>query len=255
MIDTPEIVTEVRDGVAVTRIRRPEKKNALTVAMYTALAAVLQDAEADPAIRVLVLTGSGDSFTSGNDIVDFLTAPPAGEHSPVFRFLIALHRFEKPLVAAVNGLAVGVGVTLLLHCDLVYVRSGARLQLPFATLGLCPEAGSSLLLPKRIGYPRAAELLLLGEPFSAERALDWGMVNGIGADAEATLQLALAAARRLAAQPATAVRLTKALLKEPEVERVREAIAREGRHFLALLRSPDARAALEAFAGRRHPGS
>ncbi|HRE55111.1 MAG TPA: enoyl-CoA hydratase [Candidatus Competibacter sp.] len=255
MLDTQEIVTEARDGVAVARIRRPEKKNALTVAMYTALAAVLKHAEADPEIRVLVLTGSGDSFTSGNDIVDFLTAPPAGENSPVFQFLTGLHRFEKPLVAAVNGLAVGIGVTLLLHCDMVYVRAGARLQLPFANLGLCPEAGSSVLLPQRIGYPRAAELLLLGEPFSPEQALAWGLINGVGVDAETTLDLALAAARRLAAQPAAAARLTKALLKEPEAARVSEAIAREARHFVELLQSPRARAALEAFAGQRTAGS
>ncbi|MBL8259082.1 MAG: enoyl-CoA hydratase [Candidatus Competibacteraceae bacterium] len=251
MIATREIVTEARDGVLLARITRPEKKNALTVAMYAALAARLKEAETDPETRVLVLTGSGDSFTSGNDIADFLTAPPTGEDSPVFQFLTALQRFEKPLIAAVNGLAVGIGVTLLLHCDLVYARAGALLRLPFANLGLCPEAGSSVLLPQRIGHARAAELLLLGEPFSAEQALAWGLINGVGADAEATLELALAAAKRLAAQPQVAVRLTKALLKGPEAERVREAIARESRHFVELLRSSQARAALEGFAGQR----
>ncbi|MBL8251193.1 MAG: enoyl-CoA hydratase [Candidatus Competibacter sp.] len=253
MLDTQEIVTEARDGVALARIRRPEKKNALTVAMYAALAAVLRNVSADPEIRVLVLTGCGDSFTSGNDIVDFLTVPPAGEDSPVFQFLTALHRFEKPLVAAVNGLAVGIGVTLLLHCDLVYARAGAALRLPFANLGLCPEAGSSVLLPQRVGHARAAELLLLGEPFSAEQALAWGLINGIGDDADATLALALVAARRLAAQPAAALRLTKALLKGHETEQIEAAIAREGRHFVELLHSPPARAALEAFAGQRPP--
>lgn len=249
-----EILTERRDGVLLVRIHRPDKKNALTRAMYAALTAALEQAADDPAIRVAVLTGGGDSFTSGNDLADFLADPPAGEDSPVFRFLAALLRFEKPLIAAVNGMAVGIGVTLLLHCELVYVRAGSTLLLPFANLGLCPEAGSSLLLPERVGYPRAAELLLLGEPFSAEQALAWGLINGIGADTEATLELALAKARRLADQPAMAVRLAKALLKRPEAERVRETIALESRHFMELLRSPEALAALRAFAGRRRSG-
>ncbi len=248
-----EIVAEREDRILLARIRRPEKKNALTLAMYAALTAVLAEATGDPEVRVVVLTGSGDSFTSGNDIADFLAAPPEGEESPVFRFLAALHRFEKPLVAAVNGVAAGIGVTLLLHCDLVYVRAGAALQLPFVNLGLCPEAGSSLLLPRLIGYPRAAELLLLGQPFSAEQALDWGLINGVGADAAATLELALAQARRLAQQPVAAVRLSKMLLKQAEVEAVRERIALEGRYFTELLHSPEARAALQSFVARRRP--
>ena len=248
-----EIVTEGRDGVLLLRIQRPEKKNALTQAMYAALSAALAEAARDPDVRVVVLTGSGDSFTSGNDIADFLAAPPEGENSPVFRFLAALHRFEKPLVAAVNGVAAGIGVTLLLHCDLVYVRAGASLQLPFVSLGLCPEAGSSLLLPRLIGYPRAAELVLLGRPFSAEQALDWGLINGVASDAEATLALALAQAQGLALQPAAAVRLSKMLLKQAEVEVLGERIALEGRHFTARLRSPEARAALHSFVARRRP--
>lgn len=249
-----EILTERLDGALLVRIHRPDKKNALTLAMYAALTAALEQAARDPAIGVVVLTGGGDSFTSGNDISDFLAAPPAGDDSPVFRFLAALRQFEKPLIAAVNGMAVGIGVTLLLHCDLVYARAGATLLLPFANLGLCPEAGSSLLLPRLIGYARAAELLLLGEPFSAEQALEWGLINGIGADAEATLERALAQARRLAGQPAAAVRLTKALLKRTEADALRETIALESRHFMELLRSPDALAALRAFAGRRRSG-
>jgi enoyl-CoA hydratase/carnithine racemase len=248
------ILTERREGVLLVRIHRPDKKNALTRAMYAALTSALEQAASDPAVGVVVLTGIGDSFTSGNDLTDFLADPPVGQDSPVFRFLAALSQFEKPLIAAVNGMAVGIGVTLLLHCELVYVRAGSALLLPFANLGLCPEAGSSLLLPKLIGYPRAAELLLLGEPFSAEQALAWGLINGIGTDADATLDLALTKARRLAEQPATAVRLAKALLKRSEAERVRETITLEGRHFMELLRSPEALAALRAFAGRRHSG-
>jgi enoyl-CoA hydratase/carnithine racemase len=250
----PEIVAERREHVLLLRIERPDKKNALTQAMYTALTAALEAAERDPVVRVVVLTGSGDSFTSGNDIADFLAAPPTGEGSPVFRFLAALRQFAKPLVAAVNGVAVGIGVTLLLHCELVYARAGARLQLPFVNLGLCPEAGSSLLLPRLLGYPRAAELLLLGEPFSAEQALEWGLINGIGADAEATLALALEKAQRLAAQPAEAVRLTKALIKRAEADAVRATVALEGGYFIEQLASPEARAALQAFAMRRKPG-
>lgn len=253
-IKVREILMERQDGVMLIRIHRPDRKNALTLSMYTALTVALASAMADPEVRVAVLTGSGDSFTSGNDIADFLAAPPTGEDSPVFQFLAALRQFEKPLIAAVTGIAVGIGVTLLLHCDLVYAQAGARMQLPFVNLGLCPEAGSSLLLPRLIGYPRAAELLLLGEPFSAEQALDWGLINAIGADADATLGQALTKAQRLAQQPAAAVRLTKRLLKRSEAEAVRETMALEGRYFAERLHAPEAMAALQAFAGRRRSG-
>jgi enoyl-CoA hydratase/carnithine racemase len=250
-MSTPEILTEREAGVLRVCIHRPDKKNALTLAMYAALTAALNEASRDDAIRVAVLTGSGDSFTSGNDIADFLAAPPTGEDSPVFQFLAALRQFEKPLVAAVTGLAVGIGVTMLLHCDLIYARAGATLAMPFVNLGLCPEGGSSLLLPRLLGYPRAAELLLLGEPFSAEQALEWGLINGIGTDADATLELALDRARRLARQPAAAVHLAKKLLKRNEAETVQETIALEGQHFIELLNSPEAAAALRAFVERR----
>ncbi len=249
-----EILTELQEGTLLVRIHRPERKNALTLAMYAGLTAALDEAMRTPAIRVVLITGSGDSFTSGNDLADFLDHPPSGDDSPVFQFLSALRQFEKPLIAAVNGVAVGIGVTLLLHCDLVYARSGATLQLPFVNLGLCPEAGSSLLLPRLMGYPRAAELLMLGEPFSAEQALDWGLINGLGSDAEATLDLALAKARRLAGLPAAAVQRTKALLKRADTEAVRDTLALESRHFIELLRSPEATAALQTFVGRRRAG-
>lgn len=248
---TQEILAERQESVLLVRLHRPDKKNALTLAMYEGLTALLSEAMQDAQIRAVVLTGSSDSFTSGNDIADFLAAPPQGEESPVFRFLAVLRQFEKPLVAAVTGLAVGIGVTALLHCDLVYARAGAILALPFVNLGLCPEAGSSLLLPRLLGYPRAAELLLLGEPFTAEQALDWGLINGVAADADATLALALDRAQRLAHQPAAAIRLAKSLLKRDEAEKLRETIALEGRHFIELLNSPEAAAALQAFATRR----
>lgn len=247
-----EIVVEQQEGVAQIRFQRPEKKNALTLAMYVGLTAALREAERDPAIRVVILTGSGDSFTSGNDIADFLAAPPSSDESPVFQFLAALRQFSKPLIAAVNGVAVGIGVTMLLHCDLVYARSGAILQLPFVNLGLCPEAGSSLLLPRLVGYPRAAELLLLGEPFRAEQACDWGLINDIGADAEATLDLAMAKAQRLARQPPTAVCLTKALLKRAEAEAVRDTLALESQRFMEQLGAPETQATLRAFVERGH---
>ena len=250
-MSTPEILTELEEGVLRVRIHRPDKKNALTLAMYAALTAALDQATQNAAIRAVVLTGSGDSFSSGNDIADFLAAPPSGEDGPVFQFLAALCQFEKPLIAAVNGLAVGIGVTMLLHCDLIYAQSGVTLALPFVNLGLCPEGGSSLLLPRLIGYPRAAELLLLGEPFSAEQALEWGLINGIGADADATLELALSRARRLARQPAAAVCLAKRLLKRNEAESLRRTIALEGRQFIELLNAPEAAAALRAFMDRR----
>ena len=252
-MSTPEILVEREEGVLRVCIHRPDKKNALTLTMYAALTVALNEANQDAAIRAVVLTGSGDSFSSGNDIADFLAAPPAGEDSPVFQFLAALRQFDKPLIAAVNGLAVGIGVTMLLHCDLIYARAGITLVMPFVNLGLCPEGGSSLLLPRLIGYPRAAELLLLGEPFGAEQALEWGLINGIGADADATLELALSKAQRLARQPAAAVRMAKRLLKRNEAETLRETIALEGRHFIELLNSPEAAAALRAFVERRRP--
>lgn len=247
---TQNIVTERRDQVMLIRIHRPERKNALTLAMYSALTTALEAAREDLKVQVVVITGCGDSFTSGNDINDFLAAPPTGADSPGFRFLEALRRCEKPLIAAVNGIAVGIGVTLLLHCDLVYARAGTMMQLPFVNLGLCPEAASSLLLPRLIGYPRAAEWLLLGEPFSAEQALAWGLINGISTDADATVELALSKAQRLARQPAAAVRLTKMLLKRGEAEAVRDTLVLEGRHFMERLHSPEAMAALQAFAKR-----
>jgi len=250
-MNTQEIVTERQDKVLLLRIQRPDKKNALTLAMYAALTAALEAAAQDASIRVVVLTGSGDSFSSGNDVADFLASPPEGEDSPVFRFLWALSRFEKPLIAAVNGVAVGIGVTLLLHCELVYARAGATLQLPFVNLGLCPEAASSLLLPRLVGYPRAAEWLLLGERFSAEQAQEWGLINAVCADAEAVLELALAKAQRLAQQPPTALRLAKMLLKRADAEAIRETIALEGRYFRERLCSPEAQAAFQAFFTRR----
>jgi len=240
------------DGIRTLCINRPEKKNALNLAMYQALADGLRQADMDDAVRVILISGCPECFTSGNDLADFLASPPTGADSPVMQFLTAISEARKPVVAAVNGIAVGVGVTMLLHCDLVYAGSGASFQMPFVNLGLCPEAGSTLLLPRIMGHQRAAELLLLGEVFSADKACSVGIVTAVCPDQE-VLATARSKALQLAAQPAAAVRLTKSLLKRDTADPVRETIAEEGRQFMARLNSPEAAEALQAFMQRRTP--
>ncbi|PWV58862.1 enoyl-CoA hydratase-related protein [Plasticicumulans acidivorans] len=241
-----------RDGaVAIIELWRRDKKNALTADMYDALSAHIHAAEADPSVRVLLLHG-GDDFTAGNDLKDFLANPPSGADSPVFRFLLALAACRKPLVAAVTGVAVGVGTTLLAHCDLVYAAEDARFLLPFVNLGLCPEAASSYLLPLLAGHVRAAEWLLLGEPFDARAALAGGLINEILPAAD-VLPRALARAQRLAAQPAAAVRVTRELLRAQRQPLVEEVIRREGAAFVERLASPEAAEAFAAFAEKRKP--
>ncbi len=244
----------VEDLGAVRRVTmaRPEKRNALTVAMYRDLARAVLEAEARPSVRVVLLTGAGGCFTAGNDLMDFMAGPPRDESAPVFGFLRALSQASKPLVAAVAGPAVGIGTTLLLHCDLVYAGQSTRFQLPFVNLGLCPEAASSLLLPQRVGHCRAAELLLLGEAFGAERALELGLVTALFPDEELQ-DRALERARRLAAQPPAAVRLSKALMKYELAPMVQHTLEREGRAFLKRLDSPEAKEAFQAFFERRAP--
>lgn len=249
---TDQIRTEFGEGILTLRFNRPEKKNALNLAMYAALARTLEEADGDSAVRVVLVTGSDTCFTSGNDLADFMNSPLTGADSPVMWFLTAISRFSKPLVAAVNGTAVGIGVTMLLHCDLVYAGSSALFQMPFVSLGLCPEAGSTLLLPRMMGHQRAAELLLLGEPFGADKACAAGIVNGVCPDAE-LLPLARQKARQLATQPASAVRLSKALLKREYGTSLGETIAVEGAHFIERLKSPEAAEALQAFMERRKP--
>ncbi len=233
------------DGVRTLVIDRPDKRNAITAAMYTALADALVAAREDAGVAVVVITGAGATFTAGNDLRDFLRAPPAAADSPVFRFLMALVDFDKPLVAAVRGAAVGIGTTMLLHCDLVYAAPSARFQLPFVSLGLVPEAASTLLLPRLVGQHRAAEWLLLGEPFDAAAAAAGGLVNAIIPD-EALDAHAAAKARALAAKPRAALRHTKRLLRADMAE-VKAAMQREADLFLEALRSPEAQAAFRAF--------
>lgn len=247
-----EIVTTLQDGILIVRMNRPEKKNALTHDMYRALAIALQDADNDDAVRVVVLCGLPGAFTSGNDLIDFLKNPQLGEDSPVLAFLYALTGLKKPLLAAIEGLAVGVGATLLLHCDYVCAGETSTFQLPFVNLGLVPEAGSTLLLPRMLGHLRASELLLFGETFTATTARESGFVTTVCLD-DQVMATSLAKARQLAAQPAAAVRQTKALLKRSTDAELRETLRIEAEIFMQRLSSPEATEALQAFAQRRRP--
>jgi len=245
------IVTQLQDSVLTVRMDRPEKKNALTRQMYTALVAALQQAEADLAVRVILITGTADCFTAGNDLQDFANAEP-GEPSVAIDYLKTLAAAQKPVLAAVAGVAVGIGTTMLLHCDLVYAATNARFQLPFVNLGLCPEAGSSLVLPSLMGHHRAAELLFFGEPFTADTACQLGIVNQVFSEQD-LLASAIAKAQQLAQKPPSALRTTKALLKRNSAEKVIEAMDSETRQFAALLQGPEAKEALTAFLQRRKP--
>ena len=246
------IRTATLNKVLTIEIARPEKKNALTQAMYTAMSDALERAEADDEVRVTLITGVGNAFTSGNDVLDFMNAPPDVESTPVGRFLSTITRTKKPVVAAVNGIAIGIGTTLLLHCDLAYAGQGAVFQMPFVNLGLCPEAGSSFLLPQYLGHRKAAELLLLGEKFDAQTALACGLVNAVTSD-EALLATALEKAAKLAAQPPASVRISKALMKQTNNATLEGAMREELRHFAERLTSMEAAEAFTAFVERRKP--
>jgi enoyl-CoA hydratase/carnithine racemase len=240
------------DGVATLEIARPEKKNALTAEMYAALAAALRAAQADTAVRAVLITGQPGIFTSGNDLEDFMKHPPGAEDAPVFAFMEAVLALEKPLVAAVTGAAMGIGCTLLLHCDLVVVSDEARLALPFVNLGLVPEFGSSLLLAQRLGHARAAEKLLLGDAFTGAEAVELGLANAVMPPGEV-----LPHARRLAARftqlPPAAVRATKGLMRAPVLPALRQALQDERALFVQRLRSPEAMEAFQAFFEKRRP--
>ncbi len=240
------INTASADGVMRIEINRPDKLNAINRQMYSDMAEALRRAEDMEDIRVIVIHGNAECFTSGNDLVDFAQDPPTGEDSPVFQFLLAISQASKPLVAAVNGPAIGVGTTMLLHCDLVYAGDRAKFQTPFVNLGLCPEAASSLLLPQIAGYHRAAEMLLLGQPFNAERAYEAGLVNKVF-PGNKVFQHALAQAQLLAKQPPAAVRLAKQLMKKRMQSAVSEVMSDEGRNFFERLSTPEAAEALTAF--------
>jgi enoyl-CoA hydratase/carnithine racemase len=248
----PDVVTELDGGVLRLQLNRPEKKNALTRAMYTRLSDTLEAADADDSIRVIVLHGAGDAFTSGNDLRDFLEEPPRDQDHPTFRFILAVSRVRTPLVAAVQGSAVGIGTTLLLHCDLVYAAENARFHTPFVDLGLVPELASSLTLPAVAGHQRAAEMLLLGAPIDAQRGVQLGFVNAV-VPAERLLETAMQAARAIAAKPAASVRLTKALMRRAQAALVASTIDEEARLFVDRLGSPEAKEAFGAFLEKRRP--
>ena len=246
------IRSDTAGRVARVRFDRPDKKNAITAEMYAQLAGALAAADADPCVGAILLHGSADCFTAGNDVADFLERPPSGKGSPTWRLFEVFPNLEKPVVAAVGGPAVGIGCTMLLHCDLVYAAPNARFQLPFVRLGIVPEFGSTFLLPLITGYQRAAELLLLGEPFSAQQAHDAGIVTAI-VPQEALLEEAGKKAAALAALPAESIRLTKRLMKARYGAALAETIEEEGRLFRELLNSPEARQALSAFLQKRKP--
>ncbi|HWI84161.1 enoyl-CoA hydratase [Ramlibacter sp.] len=247
-----EILTHVERGVMTVTLNRLDRKNSITAAMYAAMAEALGSAAADDAVRVLVFQGHETVFSAGNDIGDFLTQPPASQDAPVFRFLRGLGTFAKPLVAAVCGPAVGVGTTMLFHCDLVYAGDNAAFSMPFVNLGLCPEAASSLLVPQMLGYHRAAEALLLGEPFMAEAALEVGLVNRVLPPTEANAY-AQSVAQKLAHKPLSSLMETKRLMKQGQQQRVLEQMALEGEVFARLLGAPAAKEAFGAFMEKRKP--
>jgi len=245
------ISVAVQERVLTIRMERPEKKNALTRAMYLGMIEALKQAQGDAAVRVVLITGAPDCFTAGNDLMDFASAKP-GETTPALTYLEILAALEKPVIAAVGGVAVGIGTTMLLHCDLVYAATSSRFQLPFVNMGLCPEAGSSYILPAMLGQRRAAELLFFGDPFGAEAARDLGIVNEVCSEEELLVR-ANAAAQKLAEKPPTALRTAKKLLKQGSAGAIVEAMARETQQFATLLQGPEAREAMMAFMQRRKP--
>lgn len=240
------------NGVATIEIARPEKKNAITAAMYATMAQALDAARADPAVRAVLITGQPGIFTSGNDIEDFMRRPPASTESPAFVFMKALIAIDKPVIAAVTGAAIGIGTTLLLHCDFVYVSDEARLAMPFVSLGLVPEFASSLIVPRLMGHVRAAEKLLLGDPFTGADAVECGIANAVLPAAE-VVPHARRVAERFNNLPPGAVQASKRLMRQGRDALALEAIESEGVVFGKRLRSPEAQEAFNAFLQKRKP--
>lgn len=249
---SPFIRTETSEGVATIELARPEKKNALTIEMYLAIAEAIERAEAAPTVRAIVIQGQPGIFSAGNDLDDFLNRPLGGREGPLSPFMLALLNAAKPVVAAVTGPAVGVGVTLLLHCDIVYLADDARLMLPFVTLGLVPEFGSSFLLPRLMGPARAAEKILLGQPITPAEAVECGLASAVCPAAE-VVPRARRAALRLAGLPPEAVQTTKRLLRAGYQQRVVETAETETRLLAERLKSAEAQEAFRAFLEKRRP--
>lgn len=247
-----DVLVQRQGAVQVLSFNRAHKKNAITAAMYAQLAEGILAAEADPTLRVILIQGHPEAFSAGNDLEDFLKHPPTDGDAPVFRFLYAISEATKPIVAAVSGNAVGVGTTMLLHCDVVYAAETARFSVPFSQLALCPEAASSWLLPRVAGYQRAAEKLLFGEPFDVNEAVAMGFVNRVVPVAELS-EYAARRAAQLAAMPAGSLRVTKQLMKGDSARNVRERIGEEALEFGKRLVSPEAREAFTAFFEKRKP--
>ena len=246
------IRTATLNGVTTIEIARPEKKNALTGAMYAQMANTLVDAAADAAVRAVLITGQPGIFTSGNDIDDFVAQPRHGSEAPVFTFMRALIGCDKPVVAAVTGAAIGIGTTLLLHCDFVFVSDEARLAMPFVSLGLVPEFAASLIVPRLMGHARAAEKLMLGNAFSAAEAVELGIANAVLPAGE-VVGHARRVAERFNALPPGAVRETKLLMRRADRQAVADAMAAEAERFTLRLRSPEAQEAFSAFLQKRTP--
>lgn len=246
------IKTAIVNGVQTIEIARPEKKNALTRAMYQEMADALVAANTDNTVRAVLIQGQPSIFTSGNDIEDFMGSPPRDDEAPVFQFMRAMINCDKPIVAAVNGAAIGIGTTLLLHCDFVYVADDARLAMPFVSLGLVPEFGSSLIVPRLMGQRRAAEKILLGDPFTGEQAVECHIANAVLPAAEV-----VGHARRIAERfnklAPSAVRESKKLMRRATQEELLETIKTEAEIFGARLRSPEAMEAFQAFFQKRQP--
>jgi enoyl-CoA hydratase/carnithine racemase len=247
-----EIIAERSGNILSIQLNRPTKKNAMTSSMYIMMAEFLEDAAKDDEIRVALWHAAGDSFCAGNDLEDFMKNPPAAGESPQSRLIHTLINFEKPLVAAVQGAAIGGGTTMLTHCDFVYAGESAKFQLPFVNLALVPEFGSSYLLPLRFGYMRAAELILLGQPFGALRAAEFGLVTSVVPD-QKLLSTATETAQILAEKPAGAVQACKRLMKGAFREQLEQAVKLENQVFAERVRSDEAKEAFRAFFAKRKP--
>jgi enoyl-CoA hydratase/carnithine racemase len=247
-----DIITERSENILRIQLNRPSRKNAMTVAMYNTMADLLNDAAKDDQVRVVLWHGAGDSFSAGNDIQDFLKNPPGSGESPQARLIEALINFEKPIVVAVQGAAIGGGTTMLTHCDFVFAGESAKFQMPFVNLALVPEFGSSYSVPARSGYLRAAELILLGMPFSATRAADLGLVTRALSDAK-LLETATQTARDLVKKPPAALRACKRLMRSSTREQLERAVKFENEEFSVRVRSAEAKEAFTAFLEKRKP--
>ena len=246
------IHVNLRDGVMKIQISRPAAKNAITLEMYDAMSDALERASAQASVRVVLFHGDQGIFTSGNDLNDFVDKPPSGEDSPVYRFLQALVSFEKPLVGAVDGWAVGIGTTMLLHCDLVYASTRAKFKMPFVELALVPEAGSSLILPRMMGHQKAAELLFFSQVISASKAESLGFVNEV-LEPEELMERARERALAHTKLAPEALRLTKQLLCRPDLDTLKDTMRVEADLFIERLASPDLAEAIQAFFQKRPP--